>query len=584
MSAARCAFDGLERESATTIARCAAHARSPPDWEYCSWLRRYAHFWSTLTTWELEHERRSYETFKVINTSQFYVEGGQGGARAKLVVFGGGKHDAVDHAARCNEMSPGTHVWYEFGEHAEHTPRFHGVASPCRSCGRESTTCIGCGFAELCKAPRTAGNSPALAFLLPASHANVQSTLTLGFEANEHLTALMRGALTTVPQLEAPRQTFEYLFPPLALAPALPWGRRRAPWASPALALNAQQDRVVGNIVEGRGRRTPYLVLGPPGTGKTHVLVRAVCALHAAVPTSEATHRTQRTLVVAPTNAACLVVLKKLLANGTVPSSSILRVTSQSRPWDAVPEAVKRVSMCKCARCDAVDGGGGAAMVAPLPAHACERGIERDPSRPRCTTHRRAAMPRVANRPSRDLEGKSIVVATLHQAASMASHKIAGPAGWFTSIFIDEASQAVEPLVLAAVVPLLLAAAKGGRAHESQLVLFGDPQQLGPVVKSQDAANAGSVRRERCVLSRLISTRVTVLRSPSPLFASAQLQPLLHGAAPRPPPLRRGRWAVLHDAQRRVPVPHRHYRSAQPPLLRKQARLPRARGARERAS
>ena len=142
-------------------------------------------------------------------------------------------------------------------------------------------------------------------------------------------------------------------------------------------------------------------------------------------------------------------------------------------------------------------------MVAPLPAHVCERGVERDPSRPRCTTHRRAAMPRAADRPSRDLEGKSVVVATLHQAASMASHKIAGPAGWFTSVFIDEASQAVEPLVLAAVVPLLLAAAKGGRAHESQLVLFGDPQQLGPVVKSRDAANAGFVRRDRCAPSRV---------------------------------------------------------------------------------
>jgi helicase MOV-10 len=72
------------------------------------------------------------------------------------------------------------------------------------------------------------------------------------------------------------------------------------------------------------------------------------------------------------------------------------------------------------------------------------------------------------------LRGYRIVVATCCMAAKM--HHLGVPRGHFGAVFVDEAGNAFEPEVVAAFA--------GFVAEPTQLVLAGDPKQLGPVARS----------------------------------------------------------------------------------------------------
>ena len=351
--------------------------------------------------------------------------------------------------------------------------------------------------------------------------------LSVGFEANSHITGLMKGALKMMMPTHA-MTLRDFLYPALSSRswPAMTNAAGLRSWIS-LTELNAAQSEVVERIVTGRGRAAPYLVSGPPGTGKTRTLAHAVAALH--------TFRDGNILVVSPTNAAVVVIVERL-RQLAIPAESIVRIVSPSRPWDGLPPEVQEVSLCKCARCSQWDaiGGGGGKMPPRIPMHACPgvpqpwicQGASGGPchgksvkrrsnysSRTSCyrcgspapenrfsgridRQHDAARKPRGTShrRPVRgDLIGKRVVVATLHQAAAMADSPVLNSLiqyGYFSTIMCDEASQATEPLVLAAVVPLLLARASA-KDERAQLVLFGDVKQLGPVVTSQEASDAG---------------------------------------------------------------------------------------------
>uniref|UniRef100_A0A672JMP8 RNA helicase n=1 Tax=Salarias fasciatus TaxID=181472 RepID=A0A672JMP8_SALFA len=76
----------------------------------------------------------------------------------------------------------------------------------------------------------------------------------------------------------------------------------------------------------------------------------------------------------------------------------------------------------------------------------------------------------------------TVVVTTLVSAGRLVSGGI--PVGHFSHVFVDEAGQAVEPECVIAIAGLL-------SAGKGQLVLAGDPKQLGPILRSPLASQYG---------------------------------------------------------------------------------------------
>uniref|UniRef100_A0A673J0P8 Helicase ATP-binding domain-containing protein n=1 Tax=Sinocyclocheilus rhinocerous TaxID=307959 RepID=A0A673J0P8_9TELE len=155
--------------------------------------------------------------------------------------------------------------------------------------------------------------------------------------------------------------------------------------------LNPAQKEAVKRILSGECRPTPYVLFGPPGTGKTITLIEAILQVHHRIPCS-------RVLVCTPSNSAADLVCMRLHQSGFLHTASLARVNATCRP-----EEVRR---------------------------GCVFSV-----------------------------------------------------GHFTHVFVDEAGQATEPESL---IPLSLLSETSG-----QIVLAGDPKQLGPVVKSKLAAVFG---------------------------------------------------------------------------------------------
>jgi helicase MOV-10 len=70
------------------------------------------------------------------------------------------------------------------------------------------------------------------------------------------------------------------------------------------------------------------------------------------------------------------------------------------------------------------------------------------------------------------------------------------PAGHFSHVFIDESGQAIEPEALIAVAGILTV---DPGLDCGQLVLAGDPQQLGPILRSPIAQQYGLGKSEQLI-------------------------------------------------------------------------------------
>nr|XP_022302491.1 RNA helicase Mov10l1-like isoform X2 [Crassostrea virginica] len=198
--------------------------------------------------------------------------------------------------------------------------------------------------------------------------------------------------------------------------------------------LNRQQKGAVWRVVHGQCRPVPYILFGPPGTGKTVTVVESILQVLTQIPHS-------RILACTPSNSAADLIAERLHMSGAIKTCDMIRLNAYQRNQETI-----------------------AACIAPY-----------------CTT-------------GEDLQLAAhyrVVVSTCISAGTLYTCGISE--GHFTHVFVDEAGQATEPECLIAV---NMAAGENG-----QIVLAGDPMQLGPVIRSKFAK---SYDLDLSLLERLI--------------------------------------------------------------------------------
>lgn len=104
-----------------------------------------------------------------------------------------------------------------------------------------------------------------------------------------------------------------------------------------SIVNNQEQKTAVRNILNRTSGQYPYIIFGPPGTGKTVTVVEAILQLK-----KKTTHNI---LVCAPSNAACDMLTEKLLAH--CKPTELLRIMSGAVDISSVHEVVLKYSNYK---------------------------------------------------------------------------------------------------------------------------------------------------------------------------------------------------------------------------------------------
>ncbi|XP_044315485.1 putative helicase mov-10-B.2 isoform X2 [Drosophila rhopaloa] len=213
---------------------------------------------------------------------------------------------------------------------------------------------------------------------------------------------------------------------------------------------NAEQLQAVQRIVAGPSPQGPYIVFGPPGTGKTTTIVEAILQLRLQQPGS-------RILVTAGSNSACDTIALKLceyihsnarlkdhFAHQEQPKSDhqLIRVFSRSihhKGLKSVPALLLKNSNCSKQVYEHLGVS-----------HILQYGI---------------------------------TVATLCTVGRLVTDDL-GKHNFFSHIFIDEAGASTEPEALIGIMGVKQTA-------DCHVILSGDHKQLGAVIKSNRAASLG---------------------------------------------------------------------------------------------
>lgn len=174
----------------------------------------------------------------------------------------------------------------------------------------------------------------------------------------------------------------------------------------------------------------PFILFGPPGTGKTTSIVESLCQIRKFYPS-------KKILVCAPSNAACDEIAARAIK--FLPSSDIYRQYS--------------ISMGKSL--DKID---------PRLVNISNLGVSERHTYP----------------PSEYIKTFSIVIVTLSMVHKLYQIKLS--TSHFSYIFIDECGSATEP---SSIIPI------SAFGSNTKIILAGDPLQLGPVVKSRMAESLG---------------------------------------------------------------------------------------------
>lgn len=202
--------------------------------------------------------------------------------------------------------------------------------------------------------------------------------------------------------------------------------------------LNDRQMAAVTRILQGQCRPTPYILFGPPGTGKTITVVEAILQILTKLPGS-------RILACTPSNSAADLLAERLHKSGVLKISDMVRLNAFQRNDDNIPDSI----------------------------------------RPYCTVGENLDI----------IVRYRILVCTCVSSGLL--YSLGLKTGHFTHVFVDESGQATEPECL---IPISLVSGTDG-----QIILAGDPQQLGPIVRSPYAKNNGL---DLSLLERLMSRSV----------------------------------------------------------------------------
>ncbi|XP_033328598.2 putative RNA helicase armitage isoform X1 [Megalopta genalis] len=211
-------------------------------------------------------------------------------------------------------------------------------------------------------------------------------------------------------------------------------------------SLNYYQKEAVRNILKGHARPLPYVIFGPPGTGKTITLCEAIVQIFSTMPSS-------RLLIATPSNSSANLIAERLLDSKILKPGDMVRlVAHHCIGSDLIPDKL----LPYCATAELAEEG----------------------------THERRKYNGVGPRLNCTMSilGRHrITIGTCIALGIL--HNIGFPHGHFTHVLVDEAGQATEPEIM---IPLNFIHSDYG-----QVVLAGDPLQLGPVVQSNIAKYFG---------------------------------------------------------------------------------------------
>lgn len=222
--------------------------------------------------------------------------------------------------------------------------------------------------------------------------------------------------------------------------------------------LNDGQKTAIKNIVLGECRPMPYCIYGPPGTGKTVTVIETILQILTHIPDS-------RILVATPSNSAANLLAERLLKYKNLFSNSVVRlIANYLLDSENIPDAIKPYcATINIAKEDTFKSN-----------HTVKDNINLDVSASYIARYR-------------------VSIGTCYCLGSLA--QLGLPKGHFTHVIVDEAGQALEPEIM---IPLTFIDKANG-----QIVLAGDPMQLGPVVCSKYCAEFGY---DESYMSRILET------------------------------------------------------------------------------
>lgn len=102
-------------------------------------------------------------------------------------------------------------------------------------------------------------------------------------------------------------------------------------------SLNEYQRKAALNVLRSTCRPAPYIVFGPPGTGKTITMVEAILQVYARLPNS-------RILACGNSNACADILASKILQSDIVPEKELLRLSAYYRMQDLIPDELRGIT------------------------------------------------------------------------------------------------------------------------------------------------------------------------------------------------------------------------------------------------